>query len=1483
MNRPAFAERYAPERSLGRGGGGEVWAAVDRATGNRVALKVLQTRAGPGEVEALIRETIALSGLEGLGFPRVLALGRAPDGRLFLVRELVDGESLEALAERDPERALRVLPALADVLTVVHRTGLLHGDVKPANAIVRESGEVALVDLGLATALGPADSAALGHTPHFAAPEVLSGGAPTVRSEVYALGIILRDLLADSRTLRTNDGARAALQGTVTRSLALSPDDRFPSADEWAEAVRAAFGAGDALVAPALARPWPVLAIDAWAYQLRERVDALAAGGEMRVVGPPGSGRSTLMRRVSWSLALAGRAVVLVDDDLAQSELLQATLRASLRPNGLVFWDASTGDLDRVRAEVRKSGARLIHVAEVEANRSDFLVPELEASSVEKLLRGALSGLPTHLVPAVIRHVGARPLALRRWVQSVGNRPLASADDIVAARDGALIEGMSPIEQAAYFLDRGHYDRVRDLLGSLPKADARALWIEARYEVAAGAAQRALVLLDEALSGPVDDGLRSRLQVTRARALLGVGRYEDATIALSRVEEYEATIRAEGLAYLGLAGTLLGRPLEAVEVLRRAEELARGTQVPRLCALTASSLATAEWKAGDPARASASFERAIAAAGEAGDAGILISAQINLAGLKKEHGDLAASIQMLEAAEDAARRAGRHGSRQQVLLNLVNADLYLGRLERARAALARVGDALALPPALQAQLSGLRAELHVRDGDFAGALREFDACADAFEKLGRPRDASEALLEAVIALSPQEARNDRSAVDSFVASEQMLSSRVQRGIQLLEGTVTPLVRLAEARLASFRGDVDKAETLAREAAHLAQEAGQREWEWRAFSLEAQLLEGAGKATRAERARRSAVEVLEEIGARLPPDLREVYWSDPRRRALRSRDQTKSAGSVVESGVHKQVAFPPRELALSSGTDAVSRLTQTPLERRLARILAINSDLASEFDLDKLATKIVAHAADLLGAERGYLLLGSTAETLEIRASRSPQSAPHKQFSRSIAGEVLRSGQPLVSIDAGQDQRLRSFESVHAGSISAVACVPVLSPLGIPVGALYLETRLGSRPDFGDELPTLQAFADQAAIALENARLLAELAEKRQVLEQQNARLFETQERLKELLGRRTARLKEVRSELRSARGMLAIPGGFRGLVGTSSAMRRIYALIERVQETDVPVLITGESGTGKEVVARAIHEGSLRRQHPLIAVNCGAIPETILESELFGHKRGAFTGAERDRKGLFLEASHGTLLLDEVGETPLKMQASLLRVLQEQRVRPVGGSDEVPIDVRVIFATNRDLMAAVEQGKFREDLLYRIQVVEISLPPLRERREDIALLVDHFLGRFAVRFGQEKKALSREALHLLQHHPLPGNVRQLENVLLNAWVLSEGSEIGEQDVQLPPAVHLRPSGREDSSKSISSRPHVYEPNARSAAPSSNGSAPRSGSSLDNHQLSERRQIVEALERTGWNRVRAAELLEMPRRTFYRRLREYGIQ
>ena len=463
---------------------------------------------------------------------------------------------------------------------------------------------------------------------------------------------------------------------------------------------------------------------------------------------------------------------------------------------------------------------------------------------------------------------------------------------------------------------------------------------------------------------------------------------------------------------------------------------------------------------------------------------------------------------------------------------------------------------------------------------------------------------------------------------------------------------------------------------------------------------------------------------------------------------------------------------------------------------------------------------------------------------------------HASFSRSVAETVVRTGEPVIAARARDDQRLAAAVSVHQLMIQSIACVPIRGapPKGLPIGALYLETRLQPGSRFESELPTLSAFADQAAIAIETARLLAENGARTAELARANQELAAARDQLEKILGRRTEQLSLARKDLKAVRAELDGHFGYAGLVGTSAAMRKLYALIDRVKDNDISLLVTGESGTGKEVGAKAVHQAGARAKKPFMGLNCGAIPANLLESELFGHVRGAFTGADRDRKGLFRETEGGTVLLDEIGELPAAMQAGLLRTLQEKTVRPVGASREEPIDVRIIAATNRELSQMVAAGTFREDLFYRLNVIQVQIPPLRERSEDLPALIDHFLSLFATRYRRERKAVERAALRTLSAYDWPGNVRQLEHVLLNAWLMSDEDEITPRwtsscRLRRPSVVRQRPRrtgrarasrGAQRSSRTMRSATScVHSPPATGTAsrpPSSSGS--RAGRSID---------------------------------------------
>jgi two-component system response regulator PilR (NtrC family) len=315
----------------------------------------------------------------------------------------------------------------------------------------------------------------------------------------------------------------------------------------------------------------------------------------------------------------------------------------------------------------------------------------------------------------------------------------------------------------------------------------------------------------------------------------------------------------------------------------------------------------------------------------------------------------------------------------------------------------------------------------------------------------------------------------------------------------------------------------------------------------------------------------------------------------------------------------------------------------------------------------------------------------------------------------------------------------------------------------------------------------------------------------------------------------------------------------RELFGRSPALRAVSDLVERIAPMRTTVLITGESGTGKERVARAIHRLSDRAAGPFLVVNCGALPEALMESELFGHEKGAFTGADKRHRGLFRDADGGSLLLDEVGELPAALQVKLLRVLQERSVRPVGATQEVPVDVRVMAATNRDVEADVAIGKFRSDLYYRLNVIRVALPPLRDRREDVPVLAEKFVRRFAEEHAKEITGFTPDAVRALEYYSFPGNVRELENVIERAVALAGGRVIGLGD--LPPEL---------SGMAGAPTPALLD-------------LPAEGTRLDDILSEvERRLILASLDRTGGIRKRAADLLGITFRSLRYRLKKHGL-
>lgn len=423
-------------------------------------------------------------------------------------------------------------------------------------------------------------------------------------------------------------------------------------------------------------------------------------------------------------------------------------------------------------------------------------------------------------------------------------------------------------------------------------------------------------------------------------------------------------------------------------------------------------------------------------------------------------------------------------------------------------------------------------------------------------------------------------------------------------------------------------------------------------------------------------------------------------------------------------------------------------------------------LAEPADLEGLLNELIDQVVSLTRASKGFLVLAGEGKpdddpnSYEIRVARNlerePVDDPAALLSDDIIREVITSKKPQIISDALHDTRFQNSLSVINLKLSSVMCAPLLVR-GELLGLMYVGNNDVVDLFTTEQLDSLEVFASQAALFIKNARLLNELrSEKTELAE----------------------RLENVK---------------FGSIIGACPQMIEVYKRVEKVASTDITVLVTGETGTGKELIAHEIHDRSPRARGPFVTVNCGAIPENLIESELFGHVKGSFTGAIANQMGKFQAADKGTIFLDEIGEMPLSLQVKLLRVLQERQIQRVGDAKSMPIDVRVVAATNRELRREVEIGNFREDLYFRLNVIGIELPPLRDRGNDTLLIARYLVGRFTKEFGDRfdpQTCFDESGIRAMLNFSWPGNIRQLENHLKKAMVLAEGPRIGAADLDL---------------------------------------------------------------------------------------------
>ena len=1118
-----------------------------------------------------------------------------------------------------------------------------------------------------------------------------------------------------------------------------------------------------------------------------------------------------------------------------------------------------TGDaeaLERARisgmVSVRADGR--VHLAQ--AALADAVVDALPASSRAAIFERTATLLDDDRRPAALRTAA--------WVRA-GNagRALAHLEPAVAE---LRAQGL-PLAAASLVADLRRLDATSD--------SPSLCFLEADLRHAGGdhaeSARIAAMVVDDP-----DPSLARRARLLAGRALVQVGRTDDAVAYLRSGADFAAdgdsagefhrelanvefrgghyaeaaarceqalgratrpVVRAPLLALWGLSVSYLGEQTRAIELLEQALATFVQSDDVREQARVLAYLAIARDRAGDLAEARALYERALDRARSAGDVGQMASARLNLGTLLDRLGDLAASLEHFEAASRLAQRAGKPDTALVARLNTAQDLMALGSYPRARAEVESVlADARTLGyREIGAHATALLGVARARLGEVDAGLGLIFEASEQFAAMGQSTAVADMAFEVAAVLL------DRGALgDAQRAAERLTSAR--DAVPDL-GPRAARARMLEARVVFSRGDARGAQKLLGEAIELAERVHDWDSLSHALAVRAQTHQATGAEIHARRDRERALEVLETTAANLPPDLRSAFWSVPERGNLRSEGSSPSPRDARAS-----VSFMPLTGALAGNAPTIIANDQ-----RLMLLLELSRRVGEETALERVLDLAVRSAVELTNAERGAILLLEADGALAVRASVGTSGGPglDETFSRSIAETALIDGEVIATHNARGDSRFADFRSVHELAIGAVAAIP-MRVRGRTLGVLYLENRARRGLWSPSDVVLVKAFAEQAAVAVDHARLIGELEDRGRQLETANREI-------ESLLAARTMELEDARRSLARANEALRSRFALQGVVGNSAAMRTVAAVVERVRDADVPVVIEGESGTGKEVIARAIHFSGARAKGPFVVVHCGAIPETLLESELFGHVRGAFTGADRDRKGLLASASGGTLMLDEVADMPMKMQVELLRVLQDRKVRRVGSEVEEDVDLRVIAAVNRPLRDLVAEGRFREDLYYRLSVVSLRLPPLRERLDDLPALANHFLTRFAEEQGITRKRLAAESVVRLTRGRWPGNVRQLRHVLESAAVMADNDVIEADQLQFDTT------------------------DAAAIAPSTAPSAPPpAGSPRSARKTAERQRIVEALEQANWNKVRAAEILKMPRRTLYRRLEEFGL-
>ena len=1129
--------------------------------------------------------------------------------------------------------------------------------------------------------------------------------------------------------------------------------------------------------------------------------------------------------RAARLLAVLGKPVGL--DTLALGLKLPAAkaraIATALQHRGLVTLDWSQGDLPRV-ALAQSTARSALYAALKPADRK--ALHRAAAISLEAAADGADAGnlaedLALHhersgrtdAAIIYLMRAAERAAALydpqRRAILLERALTLLPAGDTRRRLD--LLDALCALQQNQIGDHRAGLQTAGRLLGEARRARSRRFEVRAvRHEAWAlaflGRAAEALASGRRALA--MARKARDEHEIAATLSYLGMilARGGDARAALAFVEEALPLERADDdpttltwmLNNAALGHLALGEYDDAAQLLDEALEVAKHHGLTGAYHRFLSNVGTVRLDRGDLPGAVAAFEEALAWSRQHAilEPAALQCESLVVAYLQGGRPDLAQARQQ-EAARCRALLGTDPGPldldlRGQCEREMGHFAAAISTHEQGLAAARKVEDRVQ-----EGYLAAALACDHLDAGESAAAAVRARETGGIAKKIGHARIAF--LADRVLALGSVPSREDgapsRSAPDD--ALRRRIAATDEKALRHHDRLERHRVL---ARLALQAGDAEAAENHARAGLEAATRGGFREAAWRLGVALGDALERRGLRGQAGAAYDDAWAVIEKQAGELEEEtMKDDYLKHPERAAA-----ARLAGGRST----------PATAGTTTAADTASRM--------LATLFEVTQVINSIHDPEELLDKVMDLAIEMVGAERGLIFLsrddGADMEPVVARNVERQTIRDATAYSRSILREAGR-GRSILTHDAEHDARFRDYRSVLRYHIRSLMCVP-LTLRGRTIGTVYVDTRAPGALFTPETLKFLEAFAAQAAIAVDNARLIDRVRRENETLKQA------VQERY-----------------------------GFESIVGRSPRMRELFGILARVAPSQLPVVVRGESGTGKELVARAIHLNSPRRDKPFYSENCAALPDALLESELFGHVRGAFTGAEANRKGLFELADGGTLFLDEVGDMSLTLQSKLLRVLQNGEIRPVGSETSRKVSVRIVSATNHDLEAMVRQRTFREDLYYRLKGVSVTLPPLRDRREDVPLLVDHFLVKLARENNTPRLRVEPVLLRELSLRRWPGNVRELENTVYRLALFASGDVLTLEDA------------RQDAG---------FAEEAAGAAPAAAPMVPLTGPVT-------RATLKKAIAAANGNRLEAARLLGVSRATFFRRLKELGTE